>query len=387
MLLARRPTPPALVALLALALGLSSCVPVPIKITSISPSRGATAGGFTVTIAGEGFVSGTKASIGGAPLDAIQVAADGKTLEGTAPAGAAGRADVTVETPGGQRATLAQGFTYEAPAAPAVTTYDLKLNVPLGGALAGSGITGLAYAIDSEQLIVADSGGRLTAFDFASPYTTITQIRYFNSSVQTSHPYGLAFAGTSRSLLVLDYNSQGPGRARLVKVDRGADGLYGTSDDTRVSASALPTFLDGASGIAYRTKNGELFFCSYSGSTTREVIVTDPQATTERRRFTLPSSLGMPTDAGFVADRLVVVGTGGGLAVLDPDTGALAQAAQDPVAALPGRFSFGTLGLSRLDGVTAAFYTLSGVPKYAETPFFIASGDSGSERVLVFVGR
>jgi hypothetical protein len=89
------------------------------RVTSVSPTSGADAGGNTVTIAGDYFSTSAVVKIGGSP--AVNVTYINSTeLRATTPAGTVGAADVTV-TVGSLTGTLAGGFTYLAPVECALT--------------------------------------------------------------------------------------------------------------------------------------------------------------------------------------------------------------------------------------------------------------------------
>src|SRR5439155_52882 len=79
---------------------------------AITPDHGSAAGGTTVTIAGANFQSGANVTIGGAAATQVFVNS-ALTLSARTPAGAAGKADVTVLNPDGQHGTLSQAFTYQ----------------------------------------------------------------------------------------------------------------------------------------------------------------------------------------------------------------------------------------------------------------------------------
>jgi RHS repeat-associated protein len=89
-------------------------------ITSISPARGKTAGGDSVTIAGTNFDDTTTVlTIGGAAASNV-IVVSGSSLSATTPAGSPGAANVVVTTAGGS-ATLSGGFTYVPP--PVITSF------------------------------------------------------------------------------------------------------------------------------------------------------------------------------------------------------------------------------------------------------------------------
>jgi phosphatidylserine/phosphatidylglycerophosphate/cardiolipin synthase-like enzyme len=86
----------------------------PPTLTGINPNAGPSAGGTNVTLTGTNFVNGATVKIGGASATNV-VVSNATTITATTTARAAGAADVTVTNPDGQSATLAGGFTYQAP--------------------------------------------------------------------------------------------------------------------------------------------------------------------------------------------------------------------------------------------------------------------------------
>ena len=82
-------------------------------ITSISPNRGPSTGGTSVTISGTNFSGATAVMFGGTAATSYFVAST-TTITATTPKHSLGAADVTVVTPGGT-ATAASAFSYEVP--------------------------------------------------------------------------------------------------------------------------------------------------------------------------------------------------------------------------------------------------------------------------------
>jgi hypothetical protein len=104
------------------------------KITSIQPINGS--GGTKVVISGTGLSSVSKATFGGVSAGTIAVDND-KQITATAPAHPAGKVDVEVATPSGQRGSLPGAFTYQdstvASAPTAVTSVTPTAGPPSGG--------------------------------------------------------------------------------------------------------------------------------------------------------------------------------------------------------------------------------------------------------------
>jgi hypothetical protein len=93
--------------------------PAPV-VSSVTPNSGITAGGTSLTISGNSFVSGATVTLGGAAATNVNVL-NGTTITATTPAHAAGAVNLVVSNPDNQSATLSNGFTYTTPAPPPET--------------------------------------------------------------------------------------------------------------------------------------------------------------------------------------------------------------------------------------------------------------------------
>ncbi|MBT0770667.1 IPT/TIG domain-containing protein [Kineosporia sp. J2-2] len=134
-------------------------------VTAISPGSGPTAGGTVVTITGTGLSTATSVRFGGVSAG-FTVNSDTQ-VTATAPAGAAGLADVTVTTVGGTSATSAAGrFRY-------VGTPTVSGIAPAAGPVAGGtqvvitggqfhGVTGVTFG-GSAATFTVDSPTQVTA--------------------------------------------------------------------------------------------------------------------------------------------------------------------------------------------------------------------------------
>ncbi len=88
--------------------------PVGLQLLAVSPPRGSTQGGDSVTLVGTGFVSGMVVRFG--EVEAPNVLVASPELAGvTTPPGKSGSVDITVELPDGDRAVLPDGFEYFEP--------------------------------------------------------------------------------------------------------------------------------------------------------------------------------------------------------------------------------------------------------------------------------
>lgn len=98
-------------------------------ISSISPTKGALAGGSTLTITGTGFVTGASVMVGAFACGAVNVVSS-TSITCTLPANVASSVDVTVTNTDTQTYTLSSSYTYQ----PAPTIISIS---PTAGALAG----------------------------------------------------------------------------------------------------------------------------------------------------------------------------------------------------------------------------------------------------------
>ena len=88
--------------------------PVP-HLSTVSPTSGPITGGTVVTLTGQNFASGAKVTVGGAAATNVAVVS-GMRITAKTPHHEQGSANVMATNPGGQSATLANAFTFVAPA-------------------------------------------------------------------------------------------------------------------------------------------------------------------------------------------------------------------------------------------------------------------------------
>ena len=100
-------------------------------VAGVTPAVGPMAGGTAVTITGTGFDGGATVTIGGVAATGVTVV-NATSITATTGAHAAGAVDVAVTNPDTQTGTLANGFTYQAPA-PTVTNVTPALGSTAGG--------------------------------------------------------------------------------------------------------------------------------------------------------------------------------------------------------------------------------------------------------------
>ena len=101
------------------------------QISGVSPASGPAAGGTAVTISGTGFTSGATVTFGGTAASATVVGST--TINATAPSHASGPVNVVVTNPGGQAATLTNGYNYASLPAPTVSSITPNSGTTAGG--------------------------------------------------------------------------------------------------------------------------------------------------------------------------------------------------------------------------------------------------------------
>jgi hypothetical protein len=126
------------------------------NITSVSSASGPTGGGNSVTISGTGFATGATVSFGGTNSSSIVVGST--TINTVAPAHAAGTVNVVVTNPGGQSATLTDGYTYgSAPAETVLLSDDFND----GSINAGKWIANNLYSGFTDPTVAVEETTRL----------------------------------------------------------------------------------------------------------------------------------------------------------------------------------------------------------------------------------
>ncbi len=103
------------------------------SIIAVTPNRGPTAGGTSITITGSGFSPTATVTVGGKPATGVVVNRAGTSITATTPAGPAGPVDVSVVQAGAD-ATARHAFTYVAPVgvAPRITRNPNSATVFIG---------------------------------------------------------------------------------------------------------------------------------------------------------------------------------------------------------------------------------------------------------------
>ena len=135
-------------------------------VSSVSPTTGPTSGGTAVTITGANFATGSTVAFGANAATAV-IVVNSTTIMATTPAHAAGAVSVKVTNTDGQSATLANGFTYIAPA-PTVTSASPNTGSTGGGTAVT--ITGTNFVAGATVTLGSTSATAVTVVNA----TTIT---------------------------------------------------------------------------------------------------------------------------------------------------------------------------------------------------------------------
>jgi hypothetical protein len=171
------------------------------SVTAVSPNRGPTGGGTSVTITGANLNGATGVSFGSTPASSVTLVSPTQ-ITATSPAGSAGMIDITVTTPYGTSATgAADQFTFADAAAPAVTGLSVPSGPMAGGTvvvLTGSGFTaatGVSFDTIAATSFTVNSDTQLTVTAPPSPGGTVDVI--------VTTPYGSSVASLADQFVYL----------------------------------------------------------------------------------------------------------------------------------------------------------------------------------------
>lgn len=169
----------------------------PPTVSSVTPNRGKTSGGDSITVTGSNFDVGgtTTLKIGSAAATNV-VVTSATSLTATTPAGTAGAASVTVTTAGGS-GTLTSGFTYVPP--PVITSFT-PAQGPAGTSVTINGSNFDAAAANDVVLI----GGAPAVITSASTTRLIATVAASAATgpVSVSTAFGTATAATNFTVLI-----------------------------------------------------------------------------------------------------------------------------------------------------------------------------------------
>lgn len=146
-------------------------LPTP-TLSGVSPDRGPTSGGTSVTLTGTGFQSGATVTFGGVAASSVQFSSPTR-LQAVTPPGTPGSVAVSVGNPDGQSAALAGAFSYLA--APTVASVSPTFGPVAGGTaitVTGSGFTagtGVTVGGRAATSVVVQSATTITAITPSGP--------------------------------------------------------------------------------------------------------------------------------------------------------------------------------------------------------------------------
>ncbi len=212
--------------------------PDPPAITSLSVVTGTSLGGTQLTIKGANFSAGTSVSFGGTAA-AGAAALDDKTITVRTPAHASGLVDVTVTLPDTRFATKTSAFTFDAAAAPAITSVTPGTG-PSGTeiTIAGSGFATTADPANAASPAIVSVGSAAACVPgqtSASDSTCLEQVPPVSGcTTDCFHP----IVRSPTSIVGLVPNA--PGGTKTVTV-KNPDGQTATSTFTNTGPTGSPT--------------------------------------------------------------------------------------------------------------------------------------------------
>ncbi|WP_285597436.1 IPT/TIG domain-containing protein [Kineosporia sp. NBRC 101731] len=225
-------------------------------VTQVSPAAGPTAGATTVTLTGTGFTGATQVQFDSVPGTTVTVSSD-TSLTVTAPAHAAGPAEVTVIAPGGTSSTAGSANDYTYVAAPVITAITPNSG-PTGGlnsvTITGTGFTGTTSVSFGGNTAPGASAGSDTSITVpavpAHPVGDVTVVVTTTDGGASSASAGSTYTYLGAPTLAGIAPDSGPlaggnqvvltgtGFNQATSVDFGAAGATFTTDsDTQITAT------------------------------------------------------------------------------------------------------------------------------------------------------
>ncbi|HEX3110843.1 MAG TPA: IPT/TIG domain-containing protein, partial [Thermoanaerobaculia bacterium] len=169
----------------------------PPTVTAVTPNRGKTAGGDSITVTGSNFDAGgtTTLKVGSAVATNVVVTSP-TSLTATTPAGTAGATTVTVTTAGGS-ATLTSAFTYVPP--PAITSFT-PTQGPVGTSVTINGANFDAVAAN-DVVIIGGAPAVVTSATTTRLVATVAS-NAVTGSVSVTTAFGTATTTTNFAVLI-----------------------------------------------------------------------------------------------------------------------------------------------------------------------------------------
>jgi hypothetical protein len=265
------------------------------SVSAVSPNRGPTAGGTTVTTTGANFTGATAVNFGTTAASSFTVTSDTQ-ITAIAPAESAGTVDITVTTPYGTSAVGASDQFIFADAAPATVTGVS----PNSGAMAG----GTSVTLTGSGFTAA------TTVTFGSVAATTFSVVSDTQITVTAPPQA---AGTVDVIVTTPYGASTPAVADGFTYLAAAPAVTGISPTTGTTAGGTAVTISGsnftgATRVAFGTVLATSFTVNSDGSIsatapvqatgTVDVTVTTPWGTSSTGvadQFTYTAATGLPT--------------------------------------------------------------------------------------------
>lgn len=181
-------------------------------VSTVSPSTGSLAGGYSLDLTGTGFIAGTTVQAGSNNCPVVSIAANGQSLTCTVPAGSVGSVNVSVSAPGSSTVSVTNAFTYSNGSSlywansgsPGSLTGDCSAATSGYGSIGFS--NSLAGTSINQCLVVPDNGGS----DMSYPSGVATDGTYIYWADSGSQVIGRADADGSNPKILINLGATNP---------------------------------------------------------------------------------------------------------------------------------------------------------------------------------
>jgi hypothetical protein len=279
--------------------------------SSVSPNKGSTAGGSSITIVGANFQAGATVEIGGTAASSANVIS-ATQINATAPPHAAGTFDIRVTNQDGQSAVLARSFTYIVPSI--VTSVTPNSGPTIGGTTVN--IQGTNFQAGA----TVNFGGVAAASVVVNSPTSITAV----TSVHSAGPVDVAVTNpdTSTGALSNGFMFVSPPSVTAVAPNRGpvAGGTSATVSGTGFVSGASVRFAGTLASSVSFVSGTQLTAVTPAGSAGAATVqVTNPDTQTGSvvggftyEQLAAPVVAGVTPNSGPTAGGTLVTISGAG---------------------------------------------------------------------------